>query len=79
LEKSLEKNNFLLLGQKTLFLGQKVWKKIGNPCSGVKKQSFPKIPNLQKFQNLIYSKLSENYEKMMFNSNFENCKKLVPT
>jgi len=43
-------NNFLFLGQKTLW--------------------FPKIPNLPKFWNLFYSKLSKNYEKMMTNSNF---------
>jgi len=51
-------NNFLFLGQKTLW--------------------FPKIPNLPKFWNLFYSKLSKNYEKMMTNSNFKNCKKLIP-
>jgi hypothetical protein len=48
------------------------------PVLGLK-QPFPKIPNLQKIQNLFYSELSENYEKMTFNSNYEKCKKLVPT
>jgi len=53
------------LSQKTLFLRQKV-----------QKQGFP---NVQKFRKLFYSKLSKNYEKMTFNSNFKNLEKLVPT
>jgi hypothetical protein len=43
------------------------------------KQGFPNIPNLRKIQNIFYSKLSENYEKIMLKLNFENRKKLVPT
>jgi len=68
--KSNKKN--LFLSQKTLFLGQKVWKKFGK----VRKQGFPNVRNLRK---LFYSELSENDEKMMLNSNFEIRKKLVPT
>ncbi len=85
LRKSLERiscffgQKTLFLGQKTLFLDQKVWKKIGNLCCGVNNSHFPKIQNLKKFQNLFYSELSKNYEKMTFNSNFENREKLVPT
>jgi hypothetical protein len=45
-----------------------VWKKVRN---------FGK--SLEKVQKFGISKLSENYEKRMFNSKFENCKKLVPT
>jgi len=68
-------NNFLFFGQKTLFLGQKVWKKFGK----VQKKRFPNIRNLRKFRKLFYSKLSKNYEKMTLNSNFENREKLIPT
>jgi len=59
---------FEFLSQKTLFLGQKVWK---NSETG--------FPNIRKFWKLFYSKISENYEKMMLNSNFGNREKLVPT
>jgi len=59
------------MGQKPCF-----WvKKFGK----VRKQGFPNIRNLQKFWKLFYSELSENYEKMTLNSNFENHEKLVPT
>jgi len=51
--------------QKPLFWGQK--------------QGFSNIWYLRKIQNLFYSKLSENYEKMTLKSNFGNCEKLVPT
>jgi len=63
------RNNFLFLGQKNLFLrvlGSK-FKKQGQ------KQGFPNI------QNLFYSELSKNYEKMTLKSNFRNRKKLVST
>jgi len=46
---------------------EKVQKKFGK----VWKQGFPNIWKL-------ISEISENYEKMMLNSNFGNCKKLVP-
>jgi len=42
-------------------------------------QGFPNIPNLWKIQNLFYSKLSENYEKMTLKLIFGNREKLVPT
>jgi len=69
------RNNFLFLGQKNLFLrvlGSK-FKKQGQ------KQGFPNIPNLRKIQNLFFSELSENYQKMMLKSNFGNREKLIPT
>ncbi len=43
------------MSQKTLFLGQKVWKKFGK----VRKQGFP---NIRKFRNRTNSKFSVNSE-----------------
>jgi len=74
----LKSNKKTFLSQKTLFLGQKVWIKFGKVWKSweklgkVGKQGFPNVRNLQKFQKLFYSELSENYEKMTLNSNFEN-------
>jgi hypothetical protein len=50
----------------------KVWKKVW-------KQGFSSFWNLQKFQNLFYSELSEKYEKTTLNLNLENWEKLVRT
>jgi len=61
--------------QKNLFLSQKVWK----PLFWGQKQGFLNIRNLRKIQNLFYSELSKNYEKMTLKLNFGNRKKLVLT
>jgi len=70
--KILQKKFGNKFGSKPLFLRQKqgFWGQ---------KQGFPNNPNLWNIQNLLYSKFSENYEKMMSNLNFYFCKKLVPT
>jgi len=73
------------------FLGQKkTFFEFEKPCFGVKKssessekfrkvqkQGFPNNWNLLKIQSLFYSKLSKNYEKMIFKSNFRNREKLI--
>jgi len=40
---------------------------------------FPNVRKFWKFRKFGNSELSENYEKMTFNSKFENREKLVPT
>ncbi len=40
---------------------------------------FPNVWKFRRFRKFGNSKLSENYEKMTFNSKFENREKLVPT
>ncbi len=70
---------FKFLSQKTLFLGQKVWKKFGKSLEkfgNVRKLGFLKV---RKFRKLFFSELSKNYKKMTLNSNFGNREKLVPT
>jgi len=54
------------LSQKTLFLGQKVWKKFGKVWK-FRKLGFPNVWKFQKFQKLLFSELSEIYEKMTLN------------
>jgi len=55
------------------------------PCFWVKKldklRKFWKLgfPNVRKFRKLLFSKLSEIYEKMTLNSNFGNREKLILT
>jgi len=58
---------FEFLSQKSLFLGQKVWKKF-RKCSEKVQKMFRKVqkqgfPNIQKFWKLFYSEISENYKK----------------
>ncbi len=79
------------MGQKILLLGQKVQKKfrkvwkvqksleVRKSLDKVWKQEFANIQNLWKIHNLFYSKLSENYEKMILKWNFGNREKLVLT
>ena len=58
--------------KKNLFLRQKVWKK-DQKMFGISSEK------VWKFRKLGISELSENYEKIPFNSKFENHEKLVPT
>jgi len=53
------------------FLGQKIRKKFG--------KVWKKFGKVWKFQKLLFSDLSEIYEKMTLNSKFGNREKLVPT
>ncbi len=53
----------------------KIQKKFGK----LRKKFGKSLEKVRKFRKLGISELSENYEKMMFNSKFENHKKLVPT
>jgi len=71
---------FEFLSQKTLFLGQKVWKKFGK-SSG---KSLEKLGNtvfrtFGNFGNCFIPKFPKITKKMMLNLNFENREKLVPT
>jgi len=76
---------FEFLSQKNLFLGQKVWKKIGNVL-----KKFGKVwQSSAKFGNWVSECLEiseiglfqtfQKLQKMMLNSNFGNRKNLVPT
>ncbi len=61
---------------------QKVWKnseKVWKVRKKDQKKFGKSSEKVRKFRNLGISELSENYEKMTFNSKFENHKKLVPT
>ncbi len=64
--------------KKTRFLSQK-FGKFGKSLEKVRKYFSNSSEKIQKFWKFGNSKLSKNYEKMTFNSKFENCKKLVPT
>ncbi len=58
--------------QKVWKNSEKIWKK--------DRKKFGKISEkVRKFRKLGISELSETYEKMTFNSKFENHEKLVPT
>jgi len=74
---------FEVLGQKTLFFGQKVWKSSEKSSEKVRKfrKKFGNFGNwfFRMFGNFENSKLSENYKKMTFNSNFGNYEIFVPT
>ncbi len=70
---------FEVLGQKTLFFGQKVRKSSEKSSEKVRKFRKLVFPNVRKFRKFGNSELSENYEKMTFNSNFGNYEIFVPT
>jgi len=82
-QKFWKKNvKFEFLCQKTLFMGQKVWKKFRKNLEKVRKfwkLDFPNVQKFRKFWKLLFSKLSKIYEKMTLNSNFGYHEKLVPT
>ena len=68
--------------KKNLFLRQKVWKnseKVWKVWKKDQKMFGKSSEKVWKFRKLGISELSENYEKMTFNSKFENHEKLVPT
>jgi len=89
---NLEKNDvkFEVLGQKNpVFWSQsteKFGKKFGKESSVIsekvqkfRKLVFPTVQKFWKFWKFGNSELSENYKKMMFNSNFRNYEIFVPT
>ncbi len=76
---------FEVFGQKTLFFGhkvrkssEKVQKKFGKSLE-ISETDFSECSEIRKFRKFGNSELSENFEKMTFNSKFENREKLVPT
>jgi hypothetical protein len=63
-------------------LRQKVWKnseKVWKKDQKMFGKSSENVRKFRKFRKSGISELSENYEKMTFNSKFENHEKLVPT
>jgi len=81
---------FEFLSQKTLLMGIKDWEKF-KKSSGKAQKKFGKVWKsseiletgfsecLEILEIVFFYKISENYKKMMLNSNFGNREKLVPT